>query len=169
VAGTKRKQEEQGTAKAKQTATTKKTTTKSTEAEETTKGKKDKSKKQKKQDGDEEEETAEDQADEEAELPEADEAEAAEEDSDDDEEEDAEGMDAEKKKESTLFVGNVPVSMTKRELRRIFAPYGKIQSIRFRSVAFAFPKRRNDDKKVRRVCLSVRRITERERTCGPVR
>ncbi|ELR24621.1 RNA recognition motif domain containing protein [Acanthamoeba castellanii str. Neff] len=114
---------------------------KKVEKEEASKSSKKKSKKPKKDDTDKEEEVEETKKEEPVE---------AEEDSeeDEDEEEDGEGeMDAEKKKECTIFVGNVPVTVTKKELRRIFAPYGKIQSIRFRSVAFAFPKRKNGDKK----------------------
>ena len=118
---------------------------KKVEKEEDSKSSKKKSKKPKKDDKEEAEETKEEPAE-------------AEEDSeeDEDEEEKEEEMDAEKKKECTIFVGNVPVTVTKKELRRIFAPYGKIQSIRFRSVAFAFPKRKNGDKKVRlRWCVCV--------------
>lgn len=82
--------------------------------------------------------------------------EAVEEDKDDGAEEEGddanddgemEEMTEEMKKENTIFVGNVPVSMTKKALKKIFAAYGKIHSIRFRSVAFALPKRRKEDKK----------------------
>jgi len=52
-----------------------------------------------------------------------------------------------KKKDCTLFVGNVPLSVDKKSLGRIFKEYGAIRSIRFRSVAFAFPKRKKEDKK----------------------
>lgn len=34
----------------------------------------------------------------------------------------------------TLFVGNVPLKIKRDEIKRLFKPYGKIESVRFRSV-----------------------------------
>jgi len=69
------------------------------------------------------------------------------EEAEEEEEADTAEMD-QKKKDCTLFVGNVPLSVDKKSLGRIFKEYGAIRSIRFRSVAFAFPKRKKEDKKV---------------------
>lgn len=37
----------------------------------------------------------------------------------------------------TVFVGNLPMSMTKRKLRQLFSSFGKIETVRFRSAAVA--------------------------------
>ena len=40
----------------------------------------------------------------------------------------------------TVFVGNVPLSATRKELKSYFATYGKVESVRLRSVPVAGPK-----------------------------
>eukprot|EP00795_Rhopilema_esculentum_P008697 gene8697-14717_t len=40
----------------------------------------------------------------------------------------------------TIFVGNVSIDATKKELKSIFSKYGKVESVRFRSVPVAGPK-----------------------------
>lgn len=36
----------------------------------------------------------------------------------------------------TLFVGNVPIETKEKELKRLFTPYGRVESLRFRSISF---------------------------------
>ena len=40
----------------------------------------------------------------------------------------------------TVFVGNLPTSITKRKVRRLFAGFGKIETVRFRSAAVSHGK-----------------------------
>ena len=47
--------------------------------------------------------------------------------------------DEEEKLKSTLFVGNISVATTEKELKRLFSKYGVVESVRFRSVAFSDP------------------------------
>ncbi|XP_044162690.1 RNA-binding protein 34-like isoform X1 [Acropora millepora] len=39
----------------------------------------------------------------------------------------------------TVFVGNLPVALTKRKLKQLFVKYGEVESVRFRSAALAQP------------------------------
>lgn len=39
----------------------------------------------------------------------------------------------------TVFVGNLPVTFTRKKLKQMFANYGDVESVRFRSVALAKP------------------------------
>eukprot|EP01130_Rhizamoeba_saxonica_P006677 TRINITY_DN2660_c0_g1_i5.p1 TRINITY_DN2660_c0_g1~~TRINITY_DN2660_c0_g1_i5.p1 ORF type:complete len:236 (-),score=74.53 TRINITY_DN2660_c0_g1_i5:864-1550(-) len=45
----------------------------------------------------------------------------------------------EEQKNRTLFVGNLPCSSEKKEVKELFKQFGEIESIRFRSIAFAAP------------------------------
>ncbi|KAL5248228.1 hypothetical protein ACHWQZ_G017420 [Mnemiopsis leidyi] len=54
----------------------------------------------------------------------------------------------------TLFVGNLPLGYKRKQLRKLFAGFGKIQSLRFRSVAIA------DLKLGRKVCLKTNKVNE---------
>ena len=54
----------------------------------------------------------------------------------------------------TLFIGNLPVGLKRKQLRKLFADFGKIQTLRFRSVAIS------DLKLGRKVCLKTNKINE---------
>ena len=46
-----------------------------------------------------------------------------------------EGNEDPEKEARTVFVGNLPVSCKKQELKKIFGEYGKIEAVRFRCAA----------------------------------
>ena len=54
----------------------------------------------------------------------------------------------------TLFIGNLPLGYKRKQLRKLFADFGKIQSLRFRSVAIS------DLKLGRKVCLKTNKVNE---------
>ena len=54
----------------------------------------------------------------------------------------------------TIFIGNLPVGLKRKQLRKIFDEFGKIESLRFRSVAIS------DLKLGRKVCLKSNKINE---------
>lgn len=54
----------------------------------------------------------------------------------------------------TLFIGNLPVGLKRKQLRKLFQDYGKIASLRFRSVAIS------DLKLGRKICLKTNKINE---------
>ena len=56
-----------------------------------------------------------------------------------DEEEDDE-PDSDERLERTIFVGNIPVSATRKELKSFFSKYGAVESVRLRSVPIAKAK-----------------------------
>ncbi len=41
--------------------------------------------------------------------------------------------DSPEKRQRTIFVGNVPATMTKKSVKRLFVPFGAVESVRFRS------------------------------------
>ncbi|VDN57743.1 unnamed protein product [Dracunculus medinensis] len=54
------------------------------------------------------------------------------------------------KNERTIFVGNAPLTMTRKEVKKLFIKYGRIESVRLRSV---IPNKKNLSKKV---CLEYK-------------
>lgn len=54
----------------------------------------------------------------------------------------------------TVFIGNLPVGLKRKQLRKLFDEFGKIESLRFRSVAIS------DLKLGRKVCLKANKINE---------
>eukprot|EP00029_Vermamoeba_vermiformis_P007337 TRINITY_DN3149_c0_g1_i1.p1 TRINITY_DN3149_c0_g1~~TRINITY_DN3149_c0_g1_i1.p1 ORF type:complete len:328 (-),score=97.68 TRINITY_DN3149_c0_g1_i1:61-1044(-) len=47
----------------------------------------------------------------------------------------------EEKNKQTVFVSNIPITTTKKELQRVFKKHGEIESVRFRNIAFKNPDR----------------------------
>jgi len=68
----------------------------------------------------------------------------------------------EDEEERTVFVGNLPLSTTRRSLAKVFAECGKVQSTRLRSVAVAGIKvpqnRAGDQNLVRKVCTFTKQL-----------
>lgn len=54
------------------------------------------------------------------------------------------------KNERTIFVGNAPLTMTRKEVKKLFIKYGRIESVRLRSV---IPNKKNLSKKVCLECF----------------
>jgi nucleolar protein 12 len=64
----------------------------------------------------------------------------------------------------TLFVGNLSINLEAKDVTRIFSKYGKIESIRFRSVPVAGIKvdRAGDQNLVKKVCANINRLGDQK-------
>lgn len=70
--------------------------------------------------------------------------------------------DSEEKNERSIFVGNLPVSTTRKDLTKLFSKIGKVESARLRSAATTgvkvAPDHAGDQNLVRKVCFNTKRI-----------
>ena len=48
--------------------------------------------------------------------------------------------DFDEENQRTVFVGNLPIQIKMKQVRRLFSEYGRIESVRFRNVAVSDPK-----------------------------
>lgn len=71
---------------------------------------------------------------------------------------------AENRESRTIFVGNVPVTESKKSLNRLFAPCGSIESIRLRSVPIEGVKvqEAGNQKLVRKICVNQKKFGEQK-------
>ena len=47
-------------------------------------------------------------------------------------------MNIQERKERTIFVGNLPIDTSRKELEKLFSKFGEIEKIWFRSIALDF-------------------------------
>jgi RNA recognition motif-containing protein len=78
---------------------------------------------------------------------------------------DANAVEDETKNDRTLFVGNLPLSMNdKKAITRLFKTYGKIESVRIRSIPLAGAKvdRAGDQDLVKKVCANANQFGDQK-------
>jgi nucleolar protein 12 len=80
---------------------------------------------------------------------------------------DANAVEDETKNDRTLFVGNLPLSMNdKKAITRLFKTYGKIESVRIRSIPLAGAKvdRAGDQDLVKKVCANANQFGDQKQS-----